>query len=103
MTGILFDLNTLTKHVDDLTQEAGQTKKQYVQDVYTSRDPYYVKKILELSEKVNLIESNDENISLKEDGKNLLEKFETLHKKYLLVGSVHKQILHLHQVDQLLI
>ena len=75
MTGILFDLNTLTKHVDDLTQEAGQTKKQYVQDVYTSRDPYYVKKILELSEKVNLIESNDENISLKEDGKNLLEKF----------------------------
>ena len=74
MTGILFDLNTLVKHIDDLTQRVGQTETKFVYNVFRTRDAYTVKKILELSAKLNLTDSIDEKISLKEDGKNLLEE-----------------------------
>ena len=49
MTGILFDLNTLVKHIDDLTQQVGQTETEFVYNVFRTRDAYTVKKILELS------------------------------------------------------
>ena len=73
MTGKLNELIRVLKNIDNLTQKSEETEKDFVLQISGWKDEFYVRKIIDLASKTNLINVDNKRIKLKPDGKILLE------------------------------